>query len=344
MKVKMKVTQSEFTRMLQGYQIIDCVVRSHVAFHFVGRNMAEGEKAGVMSEGKVTKRAISFFDDEPKGNRVGTMDLTNFSTVFSGACKLKDGTDQVTFIDSGRQVFTRGGGFRGMESPIPVGEKGPMRGIVCRVRMIEGHLYVAGSHRSVCRRKGVNDWESFCFDLPIPTLKEHEDVKLSDAMTFLDIDGFNEADMYVVGGKGVVWHLQGKNWRQVAFPSNMYLESVCCGGDGNVYIGAQSGTIFKGRGNQWKMIHRGEMSLPFKDMVWHQNKLWCTSDYGLWTLEGDELVRADVPSEIYVCAGNLSVGDGVMLMAGTNGAAFHDGQKWQLIFNQHAMEQQVAKG
>lgn len=33
------------------------------------------------------------------------------------------------------------------------------------------------------------------------------------------------------------------------------------------------------------------------------------------------LVQADVPFEIYVCAGNLSVGDGAMPMAGTHGAA-----------------------
>ena len=194
----------------------------------------------------------------------------------------------------------------------------------------------------MCRRVGVNDWESFCYDLPVPTAKEYDDSAKRSAMLFEDIDGFNEADMVVVGGKGVVWQLQGKSWRQVAFPSNMYLHSVCCGGDGHVYIGAQSGTIFKGRGDQWKMIHRGQFTLPFKDMVWHQGQLWCTSDYGLWTLQGGELVQADVPSEIYVCAGNLSVGDGVMLMAGTHGAAFHDGQRWQLIFNQHAMEQRAA--
>ena len=46
------------------------------------------------------------------------------------------------------------------------------------------------------------------------------------------------------------------------------------------------------------------------------------------------LVQAGVPSEIYVCAGNLSVGDGAMLMAGTHGAAFHDGKERQLIFNE----------
>jgi hypothetical protein len=44
---------------------------------------------------------------------------------------------------------------------------------------------------------------------------------------------------------------------------------------------------------------------------------------------------------VKVCAGHLSVADGVMLMAGTHGAAVHDGQQWQVIFNRLAMEQAI---
>ena len=46
------------------------------------------------------------------------------------------------------------------------------------------------------------------------------------------------------------------------------------------------------------------------------------------------LVQAGVPSEIYVCAGNLSVGGGAMLMARTHGTAFCDGKERRLIFNE----------
>ena len=41
--------------------------------------------------------------------------------------------------------------------------------------------------------------------------------------------------------------------------------------------------------------------------------------------------KGDAPGK---CAGNLSVGDGAMLMAGTHGAAFCDGKERQLIFNE----------
>lgn len=45
-------------------------------------------------------------------------------------------------------------------------------------------------------------------------------------------------------------------------------------------------------------------------------------------------MQAGVPFEIYVCAGNISVGGGAMLMRGTHGAAFCDGKGWRLIFNE----------
>ncbi|NMG71401.1 hypothetical protein [Parazoarcus communis] len=103
--------------------------------------------------------------------------------------------------------------------------------------------------------------------------------------------------------------------------------------------GEQSGTLFRGRDKHWEMIERGNMSLPFRDIVWHAGRLWCTSDYGLWPLEAGQLVRVELPSDIAVCEGNLSAADGVMLMAGAHGAAFHDGNDWQLIFNTFKMEQ-----
>lgn len=69
----MKISQSEFNTVLRGYQIIDCIVRSKVALHFVGRNIEEGAKVGVMSEWKETKRAVSFFTDESYGKGLGTI-------------------------------------------------------------------------------------------------------------------------------------------------------------------------------------------------------------------------------------------------------------------------------
>ncbi len=125
----------------------------------------------------------------------------------------------------------------------------------------------------------------------------------------------------------------GLAWKQTPFPSDMDLVSVCCAGDGFVYIGAESGSLFKRRNDQWVLIERGAMSLPFKDIVWYGGMLWCTSDDGLWTVENNKIGLANVDPGITVCSGNLSVQDGVMLLAAAHGAALYDGEKWRRIID-----------
>ena len=113
--------------------------------------------------------------------------------------------------------------------------------------------------------------------------------------------------------------------------------------DGFVYVGAESGTVFKGRNHEWQLIERGYLTLPFEDMVWFQDRVWCTSDYGLWVIEDDTVEYADVPPEVKVCSRSLSVSDNIMLLAGFGGAAFHDGKAWQVIFNTIEMEAKLRK-
>ncbi|MCV4592615.1 hypothetical protein OFC51_26410, partial [Escherichia coli] len=88
---------------------------------------------------------------------------------------------------------------------------------------------------------------------PVPWLQMTNMISYQGLVrTFLScVDGFSENDIYAAGGKGDVWNFDGDEWRQIHFPSNMLIESICCGQDGYVYIGAQSGTVFKGRKDQW---------------------------------------------------------------------------------------------
>jgi hypothetical protein len=228
-------------------------------------------------------------------------------------------------------VYVLGSGDDELEKDIPnwyqtkgVGARGGTR----KLRTIGGHLYAVGGNRSLIRREGRNDWR-FVGTLP-------ENAKVDQG--FGDVDGFSETDIYAAGGKGDLWHYDGKNWKQAPLPSNMDLWSICCAGDGYVYIGAESGSVFKGRNNEWKLIHRDSMALPFHDMVWFQNKVWCTSDYGLWVVENDKVLDADVPDKARACSGHLSVGDGVMLLAGMYGAALLDGKDWKMVIDYGAMD------
>lgn len=203
-----------------------------------------------MLERKVAKRAIGFYKGDVPGKRVGFTNFNNFETSYVGSSMIND-ENPLIFINLKRQIYSRGNknGHKGMRSPIPKSKNGPMRSIVCRARIIDGYLYVCGSGRSVCRRKGVNDQESLYFGLPIPMMRESGNVSLNDAMMFLDVDGFSEEDIYVAGGENSLWHLEGKSWRKIEFPSARP-QSICCGGGGYVYIGAQSSSLFRGRDSE----------------------------------------------------------------------------------------------
>jgi hypothetical protein len=278
------------------------------------------------------------FKDEPKdkGKRRlvsysragdGSVDGTNY-TGFpfpSVAISRRDG-NQAVMVSMEGEVAVLGGGEDGLQKPIPKSDSGPIASTVKSVVEIDGVVYVCGGWRQVCYRTTKLEWTSIRGNLPDPTQKT------VNHCGFDSISGFNSNDIYCVGGKGDAWRYDGKKWHRCPVPTNMYLESVCCAGDGNVYIGMQSGCLMRGRENRWEVIHEDTMTLPFKDMVWFDNRLWCTSDYGLWTVENGKLVDADVPPEVKACSGNLSAADGVMLLAGHYGAAVYDGTSWDRLF------------
>lgn len=222
-----------------------------------------------------------------------------------------------------------------MEQPIPRGKNGAVDTTVRALATIDGYVYAVGSWRSVARRVGPNQWESVADrqgSMPSPKPNSWGSTNTG----FDAIDAFSAEDIYCAGGEGDVWRFDGQRWHMCPMPTNLLMESICCAGDGFVYIGLLGGGIVKGRENSWQVIHEAQMTLPFKDLVWYAGKVWATSDHGLWVIENDRVVEAEVPAEIKACSGNLSVGDGVMLLAGGYGAAVFDGKNWEVIISSFA--------
>lgn len=309
----------DYRAHFKGFGLRDCAVRNREILYFVLFQDWPSDKPRPFDEELETRVVPLFLDDVDKFSH---SKLTGFGGLMAGASASPD--SRAVAVDRAGKVYVMGGGSSGVESPIPGGRgKGPMRGAATRLKQIGGWLHCAGTGRSLCKRMGSNDWQEIG---PLPPAGSGE-------VGFMDFDAFDPSDIYAAGGKGDVWHYDGQAWKKIAFPSNMWIESVCCGADGFVYIGAQSGTVFRGRGSQWKMIERGELSLAFKDMVWFQDRVYATSDYGLWEIQGETVRRSDEPIEITNCSGNLSVGDGVMLLAGAYGAALHDGTGWTRLFS-----------
>ena len=315
--VKKMINKSFFEEAFSGFQIYDCAVRARKAYSFSLVELSEiNEKE---------KRIVTYFQDDNDGNWQGYFGFAGLNL----ACA-KFPSEQAVMVARDGSVAVLGSGVSDMEKSIESNAPStPIYTSVHGLATIEGYVYATGPWRAVCRRVAANKWE-FVGDrntLPVPKRNSSG----SNNQGFDAIAGFNASDIYCVGGHGDAWRFNGTSWRQCALPTNMTLENVCCAGDGYVYIGMQSGSVMRGREDYWEMIHKGSFTIPFKDMVWYQDRVWCTSDYGVWQIVDGKVIEADIPAEIRGCGGNLSVGDGVMLMAGMYGAAVFDGKKWERL-------------
>ncbi len=315
----MLVTKKEYDLIFEGYYINGVAVRDTGYIYFTIREKRD-DIDPVLQERMAKKNFVSFSPEDPIGEQWGAQGYEGLDKIWSATTTIPLG--QYIGVDMDGRVYVLGSGIEEMEETIPE-EK-----TIMNSRSIGGRLYIAGSSRYVARRLERNRWEALKEGIKKPTCDEH----LYSA-GFNCLDGFSEQDIYAAGGKGDLWHFNGNEWRQINFPSNMLIESICCGRDGFVYIGALSGTVFKGRENQWTMIHRGMLSLPFRQMVWFQDRVWATSDYGVWQIVGDKVISADLPSEVSVCAGYISCSDTILALAGFYGAARLDGKKWDILIN-----------
>jgi hypothetical protein len=332
------VTPEFWIENFQGYSITDCVVEDrHTVYLLAKENPPPGPS---VQDFEMLSRTIALYLEEVRGDRgrFSVCDLKMFWHPFIGVTQ--DPKSQLLTADQEGAVYADGSDEYGLETSVP---KSLCMGGLRKSRWIDGRFFIVAGNRKVIYRDAPNSWVSLEAGWRGPVITDDIESILA-ANTFEDLDGFSRDDLYAVGGKGDVWNWNNGVWRQCAFPSNMMLRSVCCAGDGQVYIGAQSGNVFKGRGDTWMQIHEDSMSLPFKDMVWYEGAVWCTSDYGIWQIKNNKLAVAQLPGNTWRYAGNLSAADGALMLAGIHGAALLKDGKWEVIVDNVEMEKLVAAG
>ncbi|MDQ1818135.1 hypothetical protein RBA41_33035 [Massilia sp. CCM 9210] len=312
------LTNDEYDKYFRGFYIYDCAVRSRTAFSFLAVEAVPDSNAS-------DKRLLSYFTDEPAGKNLGMRSYTGFAGARLAASTRPK--EQAIMVSRDCAVGVLGGGAPAVEASIPHGNSDmPLYTSMNALSAIDGMVYAVGPWRAVCRRLGADQWESVADRKTLPVPERNTYGTNNDG--FHAIDGFNTEDIYCGGGQGDLWRLDGKRWHHCPLPTNMVLENICCGGDGLVYIGMQNGSVLRGRESNWELIYKGTLSIPFKDMAWFDNRVWCTSDHGIWTIENGKLIEPDLPAEVRACSGSLAIGDGVMLLAGRYGATVYDGSSW----------------
>ncbi|SCY90387.1 hypothetical protein [Microvirga guangxiensis] len=336
----MLIDEAAYRECFEDYKITDCVVRSSLMLyfvlvaddpHFLPADL-DMEEDTSLSDAERPTRIVSCYLDEPADKRWGYATYKGYQGLYAGASREPLG--QFVGVDMDGKVLSIGSGFKGFENPIPGSRHGPLRGVVTKVKTIGGLTHISTGYRGLACRENMNQWRSLCSNLEF----QPDPDETSALYGFEDFDAFDTGEFYCIGGKGDVWRFDGNRWQQLGFPNKDYLEAVCCGGDGYVYLSDASGGVWKGRMDRWVQIHESTwMPARFKDMVWFQDRVYSTSEEGILHEIIDDVVHVcDLPLEISNCAENLSVGDGVMLMAGLGGAAYHDGKEWRSLVNRSA--------
>lgn len=307
---------------LGGFNIIGCAVRSKDLLYFLARrdyrqadSFCDGQDAP--DELDLEKRVLSCFLDEPPAQVFGHTALHDFELPWCALSLVP--RPQLVCITLDGLPYAIGSGEAGIENRLDA------RGAITRLRLVGAQAYAVGTRRTVYRRDGRNQWHAHSPAIP---LARHD-----EALGFHDIAGFGAQDIYAVGGSGDVWHFDGHCWRQCSFPDPVRLGTVCCGADGQVYIGAEGGAVYQGRRDRWQRIADPSLTLSFKDMVWYDGRVWCSSDAGLWWVRDGRLCEAELPPAVRACCGCVASHDDVLLLAGYGGAALLEGQRWRVLFH-----------
>ena len=317
--------------VFDGYIIIDCVVKeANRQVYILVEDNDEKIKDGYLPEYRFLYTYNEKDDPNKRFYSTGRTHLNNPKLCYN------DNGGEIIALDMKGQFFSQAGmEFREEDKLSQKLEGSTYNAVYSNIRTIGDSMYAIGEPHLLLKRNGVNDWENISKSIPLPKAYLDDSLTGSEDFGWNDLDGFSEQDMYLGGGDGEVWQFDGTNFKQCDFPSNEPVENVCCAGDGYVYIGGRGGRLWKGKGDKWELISGKEFSVDWKDIEWFDNRLFLGSDYGLWELKGNEIIRAEVPLEVKSCAGSLSICPEKkhLLTASHTGASMYDGNEWTVLFD-----------
>ena len=318
---------SNFDEIFGDSRAFDCTIANEDYFIFFTRepepDWMQDKEGYSYNDGDVDKRLIAY--DRTQSTAEAQLNLLSGNVKgfsFPECAMTYTPLEQVIVYDGGEGSFSIGSGQRALEiTELLRGSR--------KSRTIGDKIYVAQARRRVKYRTGESHWQLLGDDIGLPS-----DITAQTriASGFMDVDGFDENHIYAVGGEGDVWRCIDNQWIQCGFPTNLDLDVVCCAGDGKVYIAGTQGLAYVGKEDNWQQVKGALSSLPFKDMVWHEDKIWCSNDYGLWWITDGKVELAKVPIEVRGCSGSLSSQFGKLLVAGYGGAALHENGEWTLLF------------
>jgi hypothetical protein len=307
---------SEIAPHLKGYGINSCHVRSRKLIGFTAQKWVVDDSL----EPRDTM-VMSYFPDDPKDDRWAASEIDQVTGVHGCGC-FKPQESWIFVTDMG-EVFSGRGDNDGYEQSISSNQRVFISSVKCIAR---GFAYAVGINRDVYRRVAPNKWVSVK-DKALNLLKTE---KVADA-GFRDIDGFSDSDIYACGGRGDLWHFDGKHWSKEDIPTNANLERACCGDDGLVYVTTNSKSLLIGKRGAWRVVDQDIGDEGFVDIVNFESRILVSTDDGVWESQKGKLVPAKLRVPKMKVYSHLAAGDGLLVVAGANEASLYDGSKWSKI-------------
>ncbi len=321
---------------LRGFEISDCAVRSDTHFYLLAEHVYELGSGSASAEGALREaiRIAVFFPDREPARRWAFRTLRHIDVM---RCAVAESPmPQLVAVAMDGQVFVAGSGYSAFEERIHEHRDGPLRGAVRDVFSIDGQVYVVQGNRGVCRRSGLDSWESLCAGLPVPRgSRERDEIGFSCAT------GVRHDSIYAGGARGDLWRFDGSVWTEQKLPFHrdtgldpgFDIVALCCVDPGSVYVACRNGNIHLGTDSRWQTLSApsiGRIGPRIKSMVAYQGRVWATSGSGFWIFSKEGVEQVVLPEGIRP-GDSLAARGKVLLMAGRSGAAYFDGARWHRI-------------
>ncbi|MBO9688286.1 MAG: hypothetical protein J7598_16915 [Mitsuaria chitosanitabida] len=321
------LNQSAWEDVFKGYEIVGVAIRDRDTLQTLARKAVTPEEGSHLLDGQIPTRIASIFLSDPEEDNVGYQELNGFAYPKLGVSRapFERPGGLVTGMGKDGHAWPFGGGNGPMEMICP-GD----RPATLRLRCHFGRTYSVGLGRAIFRRDAVGQWTR------IEGIPMSRDEDALQAAGFTDLDAFSETDLYAVGGHGDVWHFDGQAWRQMRFPSNEQLATVTCGGDGQVYITSEGGSLWVGERSTWRLLERRGSSILWNDTRWFNDQLWLASDYQLRVWNGREIAVPEHEGKPVLASGHMDAHDGLLVVADLWTVSTFDGREWRKVVAPYA--------
>jgi len=191
-------------------------------------------------------------------------------------------------------------------------------GGISSVSTIAGKAHAVGLTGIVFRLDGMNKWTRIDEGLP-------------NSFNINAADGFSGTDIYAVGLKGQLWQYDGQAWTSRDLPTNANLNAVRCAPTGAVYTGGRGGALLQGSGSKWSVIDHSETDDVIWGLQWFKDKLYVSTNTGVYTLEGDRLAPVNFGDDEPCTTFTLSSTNDALWSVGSRDVMAFDGGTWTRI-------------